>query len=212
MSKALDDLTQGAREKHFPRGQIILYEGDMPQEVFIIKAGVIKLYDIDEHGNEKILHLVKSPTLIPFAFFSGLSQPLTWFYTALTDCDVWVLSADRVKEAMQHNPELLDMLIHKFSADVHELLVHLSSLGKTNTRGKLLAALKFLQVCHASQRPSGWWRVNFSVNHQLLADLAGITRESAAMVMKDMQTKKIVRHPRLTILEINREQLISVSV
>jgi CRP-like cAMP-binding protein len=121
-----------------------------------------------------------------------------------------VLPLAQAQEAIQENPELAQTLMNGFSREVHELLVHLSSLGKTNTKGKLIAALKFLQVCHASQRRTGWWRINFSVNHQLLADLSGITRESAAMVMKDLQTKKVVRHPRLTILEINREHLLEL--
>lgn len=210
LSPGLKKVLSSARQKHVPGGQIILYERDIPQEVYIIKKGVIKIYDIDEQGNEKILHLIKEPGLIPFAFFSGFINPLHWFYATLTDCDLYVIPADKLKQAVIDDGQLGEMLTKGFSTDVHELMVRLSSLGKTNAKDKIIAALHFLVVMHCSERRSGWWRVNFAVSHQLLADLCGITRESAAVVMKEMQDQKITRSPRQTILEINRQKLESI--
>lgn len=201
------ELVKSARLKHIPGGQIILYEGDMPKEAYIIKTGVVKIYDIDEQGNEKILHLVSSPAVIPFAFFSNMTNPLHWFYTALTDCDVYILPADKLIQEVKANGELSQLLTKDFSDDVHELLVRLSSLGKTNTKDKLIAALKFLVIRHATPRRSGWWRVNFAASHQLLADLCGITRESTAVAMKELSDQKVIRNPRMTILEINKDKL-----
>jgi CRP-like cAMP-binding protein len=51
--------------------------------------------------------------------------------------------------------------------------------------------------------------VNFAVSHQLIADICGITRESAALVMKELQNENTVRNPRVTILEINQKKLSS---
>jgi CRP-like cAMP-binding protein len=81
-------------------------------------------------------------------------------------------------------------------------------MSKTTTRPKLVAALKFLCVYHTNQTKSGWRRVNFPVSHQLLADMTGITRESATLVMKQLQDEKLTRSPRLGVLEINFERLI----
>lgn len=207
MPPQLQKLLQSARQKHFPRGQIILYEGDIPAEVYVLKNGVVKLYDIDDQGNEKILHIVSAPVLLPFAFFSGGTDPVRWFYTAITDCDAYVLPEPKLMHAVRSDGALAVALMNAFSTDVHELLTRLSSLEKTNARGKLLAALKFLAVRLAKERRSGWWRVSFPVSHQLLADMSGITRESTAVVMKELQDEKIIRNPRITILEINKSKL-----
>lgn len=207
MPLLLRKAVQNARLRHIPRGQILFYEGDVLSEVLMLKEGVVKIYDIDEQGNEKILHIVKPPTLIPYAFFSGLRQPLRWFYTALRDCDLYVMSAPELYDAASRDGRLAMQLTKGFSNDVHELLIRLGSLSKTNARDKLHAALRFLIEQHAMKRRSGWWRVEFAVSHQLLADLCGITRESTAVVMKEFQNEKIIRNPRLTVLEINRDKL-----
>lgn len=186
----------------------MLYEGDTLFDVFILKSGIIKIYDIDEQGNEKILHLVKPQAIIPFVFFSGGKESIKWFYAALTDCEICVLPFDILMRRMRENNDLAIQLMNWFSLEVHELLVRLSSLGKTNTQDKLLAALRFLSIHHATQRHSGWWRVSFPVNHQLLADMTGVTRESTAMIMKEFREQHIIRNPRQTILEINLEKLI----
>jgi CRP/FNR family transcriptional regulator len=203
----LQDALRSARTRQVPSGQIILYEGDTPQEVFILKSGIVKLYDIDDQGSEKILHLVKPPAVIPFAFFSGMHDPLHWFYTTLTDCELYVVSASDLKEMTRADSRLAEILTNHFSDDVHELLVRLNSLSKTNIQDKVMAVLRFLMVRHATLRRADWCRVTFPINHQLIANLCGITRESTSIVMKELADKKVIRTPKMATLEINKKRL-----
>lgn len=205
----LRKLLESARIKHFPRGQIVLYEGDKPTEAYVIKSGAIKIHDIDSNGNEKILHIVDSPSIIPFATYFGKPASLNWYYVTLTDCELYVVPRNKLHDSMKADTSLSLFMLDAFTNDVHELLTRMSSLEKTTTKDKLLASLKFLVQRHARRRRSGWWRVKFSVNHQLLADMSGITRESTSMAMKKFQNSGIIRNPRLTILEINKEALFS---
>jgi CRP/FNR family transcriptional regulator len=200
-------LIQSGRVKHYPRGQMLLYQGDQAEDVLLLKSGIIKMYDIDEQGNEKILHLLKAAAVFPLAFFSGPGTKTRWFYAALTDCDIVALPAEQLRGYLTAHSALTNELLEWFSREVHELLVRLSSLGKSNARTKVLAALKFLAVQHSSVRHSGWRRVKFSVNHQLIADMTGLTRESTATIMHEFQEEGLLRHPRQTILEIQFDKL-----
>jgi CRP/FNR family transcriptional regulator len=207
LPNTLVKLTQGSRLKHYPKGQIIIYQEDKSHEIVLLAKGYIKIYDIDKQGNEKVLHIVKKGALAPFSFFSGVEQETRWFYAALTDCDVYVFSANNLEEKLQQDNELLLFLTHWFCLEVHEILTRLSSMGKSSAKMKLIAALRFLAKENSKQRPSGWIRVNFPVNHQLLADMTGVTRESAATIMKNLTKREYVRNPRQTILEINSKQI-----
>ena len=203
----LAPLIDAARLKHVPRGQILLYAGDKPLDIFILQDGVVKIYDIDDQGNEKILHIVQPPAVLPLAAFSGGKMTTQWFYNTVVDCQVRVIPKAAFEDILATNQQLAAYLMRWFSREVHELLVRLSSLGKTNTRDKLVAVLKFFVVHHSAARRGGWQHVNFPVSHQLLADMIGVTRESAAMSMKDLQDERVVRYPRLTMLELNAEKL-----
>ncbi len=53
------------RRKRLPRGQTLLYQNDLMSNIFILTKGVIKIYDIDDDGNEKILHLLSAYGVLP---------------------------------------------------------------------------------------------------------------------------------------------------
>src|SRR5580700_5022724 len=102
----IEKAFKGIRDKHYPKGQIILFQGDEPVTAFLLRTGIIKVYDIDDQGNEKILHLLKPSAVLPFALYSGISNPIQWFYSALTDCDVCEIPADDLKKQMHASNEL----------------------------------------------------------------------------------------------------------
>lgn len=200
----LAKLLDGARSKQIASGQIIFYEGDPVDYVSLLVSGVVCMYDIDSEGNRKILHLAGPPSLIPFAFFNNTDTALFWFYEALTDVEMYVLSARALRDAMDNDPALSHSLVGTFALNVHELLVRLSSLNKTHVRDKLLAVLNFLSSHHAVERRGGWFRVNFQINHQLVAEMCGITRESASLGLKELQDDGVIRFPRTGLLEIKK--------
>lgn len=101
-----------------------------------------------------------------------------------------------------------EVITNTFSSDVHKLLVRLSSLSKTSARDKVIAALSFLVSTHSTEKRAQWWQVNFPVSHQLIADICGITRETAAIMMKELHDEKIIRNPKVTVLEINKKMLL----
>jgi CRP-like cAMP-binding protein len=199
----LAPLLHIAKVRHYPKGQIILYEGENPTDAFVVKSGAVKIYDIDEDGNEKILHIVKSNGIFPMIFLFGSAGQTNTFYTTVTDSELYVLSRDSFEERMQSDPALVVYCLRWFADEVQEMLRRMSSLEKTSTRSKLIATLAYLSRQHCSTAKNGWQRVQFPISHQLLADMIGVTRESTTMVMKSLQKEKLVRTPKLGILDIN---------
>ena len=200
----LDALLSEAKVRQYPKGQIILYEGENPMDAFVIKSGAVKIYDIDEDGNEKILHIFKAPGIFPVVFLFGSARQTNTFYTTVADSELYVLSRADFEARMRTDAELVNYCLRWFADEVYEIMQRMSSLEKTSTRSKLLATLGYLSRQHANADKSGWMRVRFPISHQLLADMIGVTRESTTMVMKQLQKEKIIRSPKLGVLDINR--------
>lgn len=199
----LDPLLASAKVRNYPKGQIILYEGENPTDAFVVKSGAVKIYDIDEDGNEKILHVVKAPGIFPTIFLFGAPGVTNTFYTTVCDSELYVLSRADFEARLTSDPALALYCIRWFAGEVSEILRRMSSLEKTSTRDKLIATLGYLTRQHADDQKGGWKRVRFPISHQLLADMIGVTRESTTMVMKDLHKEKIVRTPKLGTLDIN---------
>jgi CRP/FNR family transcriptional regulator len=199
----LQPLIKQAQLRHYPRGQIILYEGENPADAFIVKSGAVKIYDIDEDGNEKIIHIIKSPGIFPVIFMFGTSGQTSTFYTTVADSEIYILPRSTFEDQLLKNPALVLYCMKWFANEVQEIMRRMSSLEKTSTRTKLFATLSYLARNHASEPNGGWQQVSFPISHQLLADMIGVTRESTTMVMKGLHNEKIVRSPKLGTLEIN---------
>jgi CRP-like cAMP-binding protein len=199
----LEPLLATATVRRYPKGQIVLYQGENPADAFIVKSGVIKMYDIDDDGNEKILHLIKPPAIFPAVYFFGATGQTNTFFTTVSDTELYVLSRNMLEKAVEEDPKLATFCMRWFAQEVTEIMRRMSSLEKSSTHAKLLATLGYLVRQHATRQKSGWYRVNFPISHQMLADMVGVTRESTTMVMKELQAEKIVRTPRMSILDIN---------
>ena len=61
----LRSLLKEARIKRFEHGQLLFYEGDHITENFILKSGIVKVFDIDSKGDEKVLQIIKAPAILP---------------------------------------------------------------------------------------------------------------------------------------------------
>ena len=199
----LDPLLAQAKLRQYPRGQIILYEGENPTDAFVVKSGAVKIYDINDDGNEKILHIIKPMGIFPVIFMFGTTGQTSTFYTTVADSELYVLSRDTFEARLTSDPSLVLYCLRWFAGEVQEMMRRMSSLEKTSTRDKLFATLGYLARQHSDASKTGWKRVKFPVSHQLLADMVGVTRESTTMVMKDLQKEQVVRSPRLGTLEIN---------
>lgn len=207
MPPALRKLLEASRLKLVQKGQVLLYAGDQPHDIYIIKEGIVKLHNIDEQGNEKVLHLLQKPMVIPLAFFSRPEITPRWYYTAHTACELYSVPRVELDSLIEADSKSMWFLVNNFSEEVHEILTRLDSLGKSDSSSKLTIALRYLVVRHAVKLRGGWWRVPFPVNHQLLADMTGVARETISLAMKTLSDNKIVRNPRLAQLEIQFDRL-----
>lgn len=204
----LSKLTAEARLKHYPKNQIVFYAGDTLTDVYVLKKGITKMYDIDHQGNEKVLHILKAPCIMPLAELHGRTQITEWFYGAVTECEVYALSRDEAEKRIRSDGRLALYIMERFAAEMHEMLIRLSGLSKTDVHGKLVYVLRFLAVHHTRERRGGWRRVTFPIGQQLLADMIGMTRESTATGTRQLREMSIIRYPRAMTLEINFKNLL----
>ena len=202
-------LTQHGTVREYPAGQLILYEGDPASQVFYVYEGTIKMYDIDANGNEKIVALAGKGDLFPILQTFVKSPDVTSFYSTLSDVKTVVIPREAFIKQVQEDPQLGLYCLEWFTRTVKYLTERVSSLEKTDTQAKLNAILKVLLEAHSRKRLSGWRRVSFPVNQQLLADLIGVTRESVNGAVKIAQRKKIIRTPKSKVLEIHKKNLLS---
>lgn len=198
----------------YPKGQTILYPDDASPYLYLIKNGTVTMHDMDEAGNRKLLHIFGPPSLFPMVSFVSDMAEASWFYTTLTETQVYVLPYDKLKAYIESpaGTKAYNAILKQLLCEVHELLVRINSSTKTNSSIRLLAALKFLHSKHAAPCRASWCVVPFPVSHQLLAELTGLSRETVSITMKRLAADKIIRYPKVGRLELHEARLKKIKI
>lgn len=200
---SIKELFPSAKQRSYAKGQIVCFVGDEPQHVFFVVKGYLKYYDIDEHGNEKIMFLVGPDNIFPMMYAFGVSKEVQAFYATIGATTVLAVPLQEFKEVIATNIEFLTRLTRWFLSEIYELVYHISSLEKTDAREKILRALKYFCV-HYSEPYGSWRRIILPVTHQFLADFTGLARETVSTTMHELAQEKLVRLGKGHKLEIKR--------
>ena len=203
---SIRDLFPTASVRRYAKNQIICYQSDKPQYVFFVLSGHIKYYDIDGSGNEKVLHLIGPQNIFPMLYAFGVSSEINGFYATIDDVEVITIPLADFHQATETNVKFSNELTRWFLTEIEQLVFRINSFEKTDSRLKIMHALKYLAVNYA-QITGSWYRLDFATTQQFLADFTGLTRETVSNIMNDLETGQMVRFGKTHRLEINKNAL-----
>lgn len=193
-------------ERRYEKNQIICYEGDIPNSVYFILKGHVKYYDIDEDGNEKIIHINSTQNLFPMTVAFSVSESVEGFYSAIDDCLMLVVPINEFKQVVATNIELSNALNKLFILDSQEMANRISAMEKTDAKSKILYSLKSLSNYYSEQNDL-WLSINFPVTRQFMAEYTGLARETVSITMTELEKDGVIRTGKQRSLEIKATAL-----
>lgn len=197
-----------AMERTYSAGQIIFYHGDAPNQVMFIKSGAVKFYDTDHDGNEKIMHIGGKGSIFPLFYSFEDKDSVDAFYATIVKTEVLIVPLADFKNKLKESADYAFRTLRWYAEEMDHIVLRLKSLEKSTAKQKILQALYYLSAHHSteSKRKAKWYRINFPLTQQTLADMTGLTRETVNITLKDPEILKLV-HMRHQIFEIFRSKI-----
>lgn len=194
-------------ERKYGPGQIIIYDGDAPSHVMMIESGAVKFYDTDDEGNEKIMHIGGEGSLFPLFYSFEDKNSVDAFYASLTETKVLLIPLSDFQEKLRTSVDYTFQILQWYAAEMDHIILRLKSMEKSSAKQKVLQSFYYLAAQHATPGRNGkWYRVTFPLTQQTIADLAGLTRETVNVTLKDAEIAKLIRYRRQTF-EIDYDAL-----
>ncbi len=204
--ESIKELFPLANIRHYDKNQIVCYNGDKPQHIFFVVKGHVKYYDIDEEGNEKILHINGPQNIFPMLYAFGVSEEVNGFYCAIDKVELLSVPLTSFHKTSETNIEFSNTLVRWFLGEIEQLAYRINSLEKTDARVKVMYALKSLALNHSQSRDE-WDKIDFPVTQQFIADFTGLARETVSSTMHALEKDKVVRTGKLRALEVKHREL-----
>lgn len=190
-------LTDRAAIRTYPKGAIIVSEGDEGNSLFVIQSGSVKAFLSDENGREVVLS-----TQGPGEYFGDLAlfddAPRSASIMTLEPCKVMIITKAQLREAIKEDPEIGFALLHGLAKRVRILTENVRTMALLDVFGRLVKTLYML-----AEEKDGALVIDQRLTQQDLANRIGASREMVSRIMHDLTEGGYVgiKAKRITILK-----------
>jgi CRP-like cAMP-binding protein len=207
--KALSDaelelVNNNRYEVSFRAGEMMFKQGTPSPHFLCLTTGLAKLY-IEGYGKNLILSLVKP---VEYILGPGIYVDNRHHYSAsaVEDSTACLVDVNTFKQMMRTNPDFSDEFIRRISLMTIFNFEQFISLTQKQMNGRIADALFYLSEQIYGKNP-----FKMTISRQDLADLSGMSKESAIRILKEFKDEGILSVNGNVLHILNPQQLKKIS-
>lgn len=201
----LDEFFSKKRSISYKKGQLLLRPDDIPQGIFYVIKGHVKVYSITEWGDEKLHIIFKETEMFPL-FWTFDNVLLTKYYEALDNVVVKVADKREFLQLLNKQPDILNDMMHKIMNILEICIDRIENLEFTNATARFASFLLHL-VHRFGVKGISSVLISAPLTHKDLANSIAMTRETASREFEKLEKKGIVGYDKHHIVVYNITKL-----
>ena len=177
----------------FHKGEIIIFQGEVPRGTFFVKSGVIKAYNLSVHGDEKPVGFYGKGKSFPGSWTYGRVPSSIYYYEAFSnECRLHQIPREEFVDFVHTNPIMALEELDHYITDTLGLSMQLNALQHSRANEKLMYTLHYLSLTFGKQLKSKQREIQLHLTHQDFANLTGLTRETAATELYKLKHQGVI--------------------
>lgn len=168
-------------------------QDDELQSIYIIKSGVVRVYDITAEGEERTVALDVEGEIFPIGVALGLLQKSQYFYQAQTNCEIYSIKKEDFLRYLRFHPKIALNFYKDLAEDFVGLQSRILALQQTKASSKILLTLSYLAERFGKQIGSNTTEIQIPLTQQEIANFIGLTRETTSIELKKLENSKIIK-------------------
>lgn len=192
-------ITQAAQRKIYKKGQSVFSQGDKAEQMFLLKAGRVKLSKITAEGEEITLDIRKSGDFLGETMLTeDIDYPLS--AVCLEDTLTCGFTKTGFEKIVLEHANIGLQVIKNLSKRIASLTSRVGSLSLSHLEDRLYNVLINVAQEHGIKDQTGYI-IQFPLTHEELGFLVGVHRVSITRAMKLLkESGKIKQEGRTLIL------------
>jgi CRP/FNR family transcriptional regulator len=193
------------KEKTYKKGAILFLEGEIGEELFIIRSGLVKIYRL-EQNKEITLSLFRDGDF--FGEMSLIQKGATRSATAETIEPSTFLTLNRgdFVRFMEASPKLCLRLLEVTMQRLRKANDKIHDLTFLDVRSRIVKTILRLHDEYGVPHRDGTM-IDLKLTHQQIANMVGTVRESVTKVLQELQDGKIIAIDKKRILVLQPGKL-----
>lgn len=194
----LREMIAGRKVRQIKKKQILYYDGDTPQGLYLVLEGSVKTIKMAEDGRELLTGMYRAEDYLGIHALL-LDDSYTDTAEAVEDSAVCLLPRDMTINLLNKYPDVGQQFIRILANNVREKEEQLIELAYNSVRKRLAQVL--IRLSKQSADPS-----QFKVSRDELAAMAGMATETVSRTLTDFKEEGSIekKGSQITILDMNR--------
>jgi CRP-like cAMP-binding protein len=206
MNSLIEKLRATSQIRLFKKGSAILFQGEIPRKAFIIRDGVVRAYTVKTSGEESTIALFTKDDIFPLSWLLDTTSNSLFYFEAVSDVRVIGVTKDDFNKIVLNNTEKLSEMLRYVNQQYTSMLFRITGLSQSRAIEKISFTFYYLLFRYGIETPTGMHQINLKLNHLMIANLTGLTRESTTTNLKVLKEKGIISYTRSSFL-VNKKKL-----
>lgn len=173
---------------------ILVYQGEVPRQAYIVLSGAFKTYRLSNFGEEQIVGFRTKGDLLAETWLFGKTSSALYYYEALEDSEVLTVEKPVLLDLIDTNHDVTRLMLDYHATTYTGMLMQITALEQSRAAEKLLMMMYYLMFRYGKQIKPNIYRVNLRLTHTTLGSLMGLTRETTTMELVRLKRKKIIAY------------------
>jgi CRP/FNR family transcriptional regulator len=192
-------------KRQYKKGQVIFFEGDISDRLYIINRGKVKVYTYNKEGREQILYILSDGDFIGDLSLLKRGQ-LQFNAEAIEDVDICILTKQDFDNMVTRNPQITLKMLEV----VHDRIISLERLVQTLSTKDVDARIAGLLLSFSKdfgESADSGIKINLPLSREEMANYIGVTRETISRKLTSMQDEgliELVGNRVILILDIEK--------
>lgn len=189
----------------------IVNPGDNLRTIYYLKKGYVRLYSISQEGQELTLIVYKPGEFFPL--FAALLPPAPYRYwvETMTPAEIVSVPIESFKTFYTKTPDFTVFLATELISRLDRVLRRMENLAFGSVTQRLITTLLILSERFGEKHAEGLY-IQPPFTHKELANMVGITRETASSIMSDLKKRGLIDYKNHHIIIKQPQKLLKESL
>lgn len=198
--KELKKVISERKSRQFKKNQVIYYEGDKGNGLFLVLSGRIKTVKLAEDGREFMTGIFNTDEYLGVHALLT-NEPYSDTATALEDSTLCLIPKDSIDQLINLYPEIAREFIKILANDIRDKEEQLLQLAYNSVRKKMAEAILRLHKLPDNHADG------FKITREDLAAMAGMATETVSRTLSDFKDEGLIEKKGSTIHVLDENKL-----
>lgn len=186
----LEEFFSAYKRLNYKKGHLIIHGDDIPQGIYYLHKGYVRIYSVSETGQELTLIIFKPGDFFPM-IWAIIDTKLTQMCESMTPVEVSRAPKEDFVNFIKSTPEVLFEITSKILIRFRGVLERMEYMVFGNAYQKTAS---ILVICgeRFGEKLDGKILIPIPLTHKDIANLIGMTRETVTIELNKLEKEKII--------------------